>query len=142
MSIARARCEPVVFHLRRLCVRQEHRIEAQRVLTATGGNSAGLSSHPLDATDYSSFLLRAQSSGAKVVAFGNAGLQLVTPMKQWQEFGMNAESQRPVALNMFLTDAHSMGPAVGHGLTALTAWYWDLDDESRAFFGSFFQAAQ
>jgi branched-chain amino acid transport system substrate-binding protein len=112
--------------------------ESQRVLSAAGGKSVGAVFHPLGTTDYSSFLLQAQASGAKVVAFANAGSQLVSTMKQWHEFGMGASSQIPVAQLMFITDAHSMGPQIAKGITTLTAWYWDLNDDTRAFAQRFY----
>ncbi|MGA0593632.1 ABC transporter substrate-binding protein [Enterovirga sp. CN4-39] len=107
--------------------------ESQRVLGAAGGKSVGAVFHPLGTTDYSSFLLQAQASGAKVVAFANAGAQLVSTMKQWHEFGMAGSAQIPVAQLMFITDVHSMGPDIAKGITTLTAWYWDLNDETRNF---------
>ncbi len=112
--------------------------ESQRVLTAAGGKSLGAVFHPIGNADYGSFILQAQASGAKVVAFANAGEQLVTLMKQWNEFGMNTGSQKPVAELMFITDVHAMGPATAKGLTTLTAWYWALNDETRAFAQRFF----
>ncbi|WP_338023420.1 ABC transporter substrate-binding protein [Aquabacter spiritensis] len=114
--------------------------ESERVLASVGGKTLGAVFHPLGNADYGSFLLQAQSSGAKVVAFANAGEQLVSVMKQWSEFGMSTGSQTPVALLMFLTDAHSMGLKTAQGLTTVTAWYWDLNDETRAFAKRFFAA--
>jgi branched-chain amino acid transport system substrate-binding protein len=114
--------------------------ESQRTLAETGGKSVGTVFHPLGTADYSSFLLQASASGAKVVAFANAGDQLVNAMKQWNEFGMNKGPQKAVAELMFLTDAHSMGPEIASGLTTITSWYWDLNDETRAFAQRFFKA--
>ena len=113
--------------------------ESQQVLAAAGGKSVGTAFHPLGNVDFSSFLLQAQASRAKVVAFANAGAQLVNAMKQWQEFGMASSAQTPVALLMFLTDVHSMGPDTAQGITTLTAWYWDLNDETRQFAARFYQ---
>ncbi|WP_244547689.1 ABC transporter substrate-binding protein [Bradyrhizobium sp. OK095] len=112
---------------------------SQRVLSETGAKSLGTVFHPLGNADYSSFLLQAQASKAKVVAFANAGEQLVTSMKQWNEFGMNAGPQRPVAELMFLTDVHAMGVETAKGLTTVTAWYWNLNEETRAFAERFFK---
>ena len=114
-------------------------LESQRVLAATGGKSLGAVYHPIGNADYSSFILQAQASGAKAIAFANAGEQLVTLMKQWNEFGMNTGKQKPVAELMFLTDVHAMGPKIAKGLTTLTAWYWALNDETRAFGQRFFK---
>jgi branched-chain amino acid transport system substrate-binding protein len=112
--------------------------ESEAMLKSVGGKSIGSVFHPLGNADYASFLLQAQSSGAKVVAFANAGEQLVTTMKQWREFGMSTAGQTPVALLMFLTDVHSMGLPIAQGLTTITAWYWDLNDDTRAFAKRFF----
>ncbi|WP_245454051.1 ABC transporter substrate-binding protein [Aquabacter cavernae] len=112
--------------------------ESERMLKEVGGKSMGAVFHPLGTSDYSSFLLQAQGSGAKVVAFANAGEQLVSSIKQWNEFNMNAGPQTPVALLMFLTDVHGMGPQMAQGLTTVTSWYWDLNDETRAFANRFF----
>ena len=114
-------------------------LESQRVLAATGGKSLGAVYHPIGTADYSSFILQAQASGAKAIAFANAGEQLVTLMKQWNEFGMNTGSQKPVAELMFITDVHAMGPKIAKGLTTLTAWYWALNDETRAFAQRFYK---
>jgi branched-chain amino acid transport system substrate-binding protein len=96
----------------------------------------------MDTADYSSFLLQAQSSSAKVVAFSNVGSQLVNSMKQWKEFGMDGGQQRPVAQLLFLTDVHSMGLDVASGLTSMVGWYWGLNDETRAFGHRFFELHQ
>lgn len=112
---------------------------SQRVLAATGAKSLGAVFHPLGNADYSSFLLQAQASKAKVVAFANAGEQLVTSMKQWNEFGMNAGSQKAVAELMFLTDVHAMGADTAKGLTTVTAWYWALNEATRAFAQRFYK---
>ena len=114
-------------------------LESQRALAAAGGRSLGAVFHPLGNADYSSFLLQAQASGAKVVAFANAGEQLVTSMKQWNEFGMNTGPQKPVAELMFITDVHAMGPQTSKGLTSLTAWYWARNDETRALSQRFYK---
>ncbi|WP_247503374.1 ABC transporter substrate-binding protein [Bradyrhizobium sp. 1] len=112
---------------------------SQRVLAEGSAKSLGAVFHPLGNADYGSFLLQAQASKAKVVAFANAGEQLVTVMKQWHEFGMNMGSQKPVAELMFLTDVHAMGIETAKGLTTVTAWYWALNDETRAFGQRFYK---
>ena len=112
---------------------------SQRVLAEGKAKSLGAVFHPLGNADYGSFLLQAQSSKAKVVAFANAGEQLVTVMKQWHEFGMNLGTQKPVAELMFLTDVHAMGVETAKGLTTVTAWYWALNDETRAFGERFYK---
>ena len=130
----------LVLHRGGLCVRQEYGGGiAASCSTRVGGKSLGAVYHPMDTTDYSSFLLQAQSSGAKVVAFSSVGSQLVNSMKQWKEFGMDAGKQRPLAQLLFLTDVHSMGLDVAGGLTSVVGWYWGLNDETRAFGHRFFE---
>lgn len=113
--------------------------ESERVLGRVGGKTIGSVFHPVTETDFSSYLLRAQASKAKVVAFANAGQQLVSSMKQWQEFNMGADGQRPVAQLVFDTDVHAMGLKLAAGLTSVTGWYWELDDASKAFARRFFE---
>lgn len=113
--------------------------ESKTVLAAAGGKVLGEAYHPIGASEYSSYLVQAQSSGAKVVAFANAGQQLVNAMKQWKEFGMQGGPQTPLAQLMFLSDVHGMGLDVAKGLSAPTAWYWDMNDQTRAFGRRFFE---
>ena len=112
---------------------------AKNLVAASGGKIVGEAFHPMSTSDYGSFLLQAQGSGAKMVAFANAGAQLVNAMKQWKEFGMQDGKQRPVAFLMSVTDVHAAGVDVMHGLSATTAWYWDRDEDSRAFAKRFFE---
>jgi branched-chain amino acid transport system substrate-binding protein len=111
---------------------------AKTLVTASGGKNVGEAFHPMSASDYSSYLLQAQSSGAKNVAFANAGAQLVNAMKQWKEFGMQDGKQRPVATLLSVADVHAAGVDVMQGLSATTAWYWDRNDATRAFSRRFF----
>ena len=83
-------------------------------------------------TDFSSFLLQAQSSGAKVLGFANAGLDTVNCVKQAHEFGLTGQ-MRIAALLCFLSDVHAIGLPIAQGLTLTTSFYWDYDDRTRAF---------
>jgi branched-chain amino acid transport system substrate-binding protein len=112
---------------------------AKTLVAANGGKSVGEVFHPMNASDYSSFLLQAQGSGASVVLFANAGAQLVNSMKQWNEFGMQGGKQRPVAALLSIADVHAASVDVMQGLSATTAWYWDLNDDTRAFAKRFFE---
>ncbi|MGU3282213.1 ABC transporter substrate-binding protein [Methylobacterium mesophilicum] len=112
---------------------------SQTLLAAAGGKSLGEVFHPSAETDYTSYLLQAQASGADTIGFASTGSQLVTEMKQWTEFGMTGGPQKPVAGLLFLTDTHSMGLSIAAGLRAVTAWYWDLNDETRAFAQRFYK---
>ena len=112
--------------------------EAEKLVVSSGGRTEGESFHPLSTSDFGSYLLQAQSSGAKAVGFANAGAQLVNAMKQWKEFGMQGGKQRPVAMLLSITDVHAAGLDVMQGLSATTAWYWNLNDDTRAFAKRFF----
>ncbi|KWT74699.1 MULTISPECIES: ABC transporter substrate-binding protein [unclassified Variovorax] len=113
--------------------------EAKAFVAASGGKTVGEAFHPMGTSDYSSYLLQAQASNAKVVAFANGGAQLVNSMKQWKEFGMQDGKQRPVATLLSVADVHAAGIDVMQGLSATTAWYWDRDDDTRAFSRRFFE---
>lgn len=113
--------------------------EAKNFIGANGGKAVGEIFHPMGTSDYSAFLLQAQASNAKVVAFANAGAQLVNAMKQWKEFGMQDGKQRPVSLLLSITDVHAAGIDVMQGLSGTSAWYWDRNDDTRAFARRFFE---
>jgi branched-chain amino acid transport system substrate-binding protein len=98
-----------------------------------GGKVIGGVRHPLNTSDFSSYLLQAQSSGAKVVGFANAGSDATNAIKQAAEFGMTKSSQKVAALLMFLTDVHALGLHVAQGLNLTATFYWDLNDQTRAF---------
>lgn len=104
-----------------------------KVVKELGGNVVGVVRHPFKATDYSSFILQAQSSGAEVVAFANAGTDFSTALKQAAEFGVVQGGQTIAGMLVFLTDIHALGLDVAQGLTYTTGFYWDRTDETRAF---------
>ena len=100
---------------------------------AAGGMVLGSVRAPLNTQDFSSFLLQAQASKAKVVELANAGGDTINSIKQASEFGIVAGGQKLAGLLVFLTDIHSIGLKTAQGLTITSAWYWDKDDASRAF---------
>lgn len=102
-------------------------------VTANGGSVVGSVRHPLATTDYSSFLLQAQASGAKVVGLANAGADTQNAIKQAAEFGITQGGQRLAALLFTLAEVHGIGLEAAQGLTLTEGFYWDRDDESRAF---------
>ena len=104
-----------------------------------GGKVLGAVRHPLATTDYSSFLLQAQSSGAKVIGLANAGMDTQNAIKQAAEFGIVAGGQRMAALLFTLAEVHGIGLEAAQGLTLTEAFYWNRDDESRAFGKRFFE---
>jgi branched-chain amino acid transport system substrate-binding protein len=110
---------------------------AARVVIANGGKVLGAVRAPLGTTDYSSFLLQAQASGAQVLGLANAGTDFSNSLKAANEFGIT-KTMRPAALLAFLSDIHSLTLQTAQGLYLTTGWYWDLNDETRAFAKRFF----
>ena len=103
------------------------------MVKAAGGTVKGASQYPFPGTtDFSSFLVQAQSSGAKVIGLCNAGGDTVNSIKQINEFGLN-RSMKVAALLMFITDVHALGLDVAAGLNLTESFYWDLNDKTRAF---------
>jgi len=101
------------------------------VVTATGGKVAGAVRHPLNTSDFSSFLLQAQSSKAKVIGLANAGGDTTNSIKQAAEFGIVAGGQKLAALLLFINDVHALGLKTAQGLTFTESFYWDLNDKTR-----------
>ncbi len=112
--------------------------QTSKFVESKGGKVLGSVRHPLSTTDYSSFLLQAQSSGAKVVGLANAGLDTSNAIKQAAEFGIVAGGQRLAALLFTLAEVHGLGLEAAQGLTLTEGFYWDRDDESREFSKRFF----
>jgi branched-chain amino acid transport system substrate-binding protein len=114
-----------------------HAIEAdaRSILEAAGGKVVGAVRHPLGIMDQSSFLLQAQGSGAKVIAMANSGTDTINTVKQAAEFGIGRGSnkQRLVALSLMVTTVHSIGLQAAQGLTFAEAFYWDQNEETRAW---------
>jgi branched-chain amino acid transport system substrate-binding protein len=113
--------------------------EASKALTAAGGKMVGSARHPLNTADFSSFLLTAQASKAKVIALASAGGDVINAVKQAGEFGIGEGGQTLVAPVTFITDVHALGLSVAQGLTFVTGYYWDLNDNTRAFAKKFFE---
>jgi len=111
---------------------------ATEVVKAGGGSVVGDVRVPLGTSDFSSYLLQAQGSGAQVLALANAGADTSNSMKAAAEFGLT-KTMRPAALLVFLTDVHAMGLDTAQGLVLTTAWYWNMNDETRAFANRFFE---
>jgi len=105
---------------------------AERVVKANGGTVVGSVRVPLATSDFSSYLLQAQNSGAQVLGLANAGGDFVNSLKAAHEFGI-AQTMKPAALLAFLSDIHAIGLDTAQGLFLTTGWYWDLNDKTRAF---------
>ena len=102
------------------------------VVKANGGTVVGSVKHPLSASDFSSFLLQAQSSGAQILGMANAGGDTVNTIKAANEFGIT-KTMKLAGLLMFETDIHSLGLELTKGMYVTSAWYWDLNPETRAW---------
>ncbi len=107
--------------------------DARRFVEQSGGKVLGSIRHPLGATDFSSYLLAAQSSGAKVIGLCNAGTDTQNTVKQASEFGIVRGGQRLAALVMFITDVIAIGLPTAQGLVLTTAFYWDRTPATRAW---------
>jgi branched-chain amino acid transport system substrate-binding protein len=103
------------------------------VVTANGGKVLGQVRHPLNTADFSSFLLQAQTSKAKIVGLANAGGDTTNSIKAASEFGLVAAGQNLAGLLVFINDVHALGLKTAQGLIFTESFYWDRNDESRAF---------
>jgi branched-chain amino acid transport system substrate-binding protein len=103
------------------------------IIKADGGTVVGHVLHPLNTSDFSSFLLQAQSSKAKIVGLANAGVDTVNSIKQAAEFGIVAGGQRLAALLMTAAEVHGLGLQAAQGLVLTESYYWDLNDRTREF---------
>jgi branched-chain amino acid transport system substrate-binding protein len=103
------------------------------VVLANGGKVLGGVKHPLNTSDFSSFLLQAQSSGAKIIGLANAGGDTTNTIKQAAEFGIVKGGQKLAALLLFLTDVKAIGLETAQGLNFAETFYWDMNDQTRAF---------
>jgi branched-chain amino acid transport system substrate-binding protein len=110
------------------------------VITASGGKVLGSVRHPLNASDFSSFLLRAQSSGAKVVGLANAGGDTINAIKGAREFRLTAGGkQRLAGLLVYINDIHTLGLDAAQGMLLTTGFYWDRNEETRKWSRRFFE---
>jgi len=112
--------------------------DATDAIKAAGGKVVGAVRHPFPGSDFSSYLLQAQASGAKVIGLANAGSDMATTIKQAAEFGISPK-QRLAATIMMITDIHSMGLKATQGMVFVDGFYWDLNDETRAWSKRFFE---
>lgn len=112
-----------------------HAMEAdiKKVVEEEGGSVVGTVRHPFPSSDFSSYILQAQGSGADVVALANAGADTVNSLKTASEFGVTQSGQRLAGMVVFLNDIHAMGLEVTQGLMLTTGWYWDMNEETRAW---------
>ena len=107
--------------------------DTSAVVIANGGKVLGGVKHPINSSDFSSFLLQAQASKAKVVGLANDGGDTTNAIKQASEFGIVAGGQKLAALLLFITDVHSLGLKTAQGLSFTESFYWDMNDQTRAW---------
>jgi branched-chain amino acid transport system substrate-binding protein len=115
--------------------------DTSAVVTANGGKVLGGVKHPLNTADFSSFLLQAQSSKAKVIGLANAGGDTTNAIKQAAEFGIVQGGQKLAALLLFINDVHALGLKTAQGLTFTESFYWDMNDQTRAWSKRFSEKA-
>jgi branched-chain amino acid transport system substrate-binding protein len=107
--------------------------DTSEVVKAAGGKVLGSVRHPLNTADFSSFLLTAQASGAKIIGLANGGNDMVTAIKQAGEFGIGTADQKLAALLIYITDVRSLGLKVAQGLILTSPFYWDQNEATRAW---------
>jgi branched-chain amino acid transport system substrate-binding protein len=112
--------------------------DVANVVNASGGKVVGQVKHPLNTSDFSSFLIQAQSSKAKIIALANGGSDMSNSLKQAHEFGLSKQ-QKFAGLATFITDIHGIGLQTAQGLLLTTGFYWDRDEASRAWSKRFFE---
>ena len=115
--------------------------DTTKVVTAAGGKVLGSVKHPLNASDFSSFLLQAQNSKAQILGLANAGGDTINAIKAAKEFGIN-KSMKIAPLLVFYSDIHSLGLKNTAGMQFVTSWYWDMDAASRKFADAYMKKTQ
>jgi len=113
--------------------------DVAKVVEAEGGKVVGAAKHPFPASDFSSFILQAQASGAKIIGLANAGGDTINAIKAANEFGVVAAGQKIAGLLVFLTDVHALGLETAKGLQMTVSFYWDLNDETRAWSQKYYE---
>ena len=107
--------------------------DTSAVILADGGKVVGSVRHPINVNDFSSFLLQAQASKAKVIGLANAGGDTANAIKQSAEFGLTKGGQQLAGLLVFISDVNALGLEAAQGLVLTASWYWDMTDANRAF---------
>jgi branched-chain amino acid transport system substrate-binding protein len=107
--------------------------DTEAVVVKSGGKVLGKVRHPFPGQDFSSFLLQAQTSKAKIIGLANAGGDTINSIKQAAEFGIVRGGQKLAGLLVFITDVHALGLKTAQGLIIIEAWYWDSSASNRAF---------
>jgi branched-chain amino acid transport system substrate-binding protein len=116
--------------------------DAERAIKEAGGKIVGSMKHPLNTNDFASYLLQAQASGAKVVAFANGGSDAINSIKQASEFGLAAGGAKLATLALNITDVHALGLEKAQGIVFVEGFYWDSDDDARAWSRRFYERSK
>ncbi|MDX1725546.1 MAG: ABC transporter substrate-binding protein [Pseudomonas sp.] len=121
-----------------------HAMEAdvERTVTEAGGKVVGKTRHPLASSDFSSYILQAQSSGANTIGLANAASDTVNAITTAKQFGLTDSGQNLAGLMVFINDVHALGLEATQGLQLTTGWYWDQNEESRTWAQRFHQRTQ
>jgi branched-chain amino acid transport system substrate-binding protein len=114
--------------------------DTEAVVVKSGGKVLGKVRHPFPGTDFSSFLLQAKASKAKIIGLANAGGDTINSIKQASEFGIVEGGQKLAGLLIFINDIHALGLKTAQGLIFTDPWYWDQNDTNRAFAREYFAA--
>ncbi|MFD2199125.1 ABC transporter substrate-binding protein, partial [Halomonas beimenensis] len=113
--------------------------DVTKVVEENGGEVVGGVRHPFPTSDFSSYILQAQGSGADIVGLANAGSDTVNAIKTASQFGLTQTGQQLAGLLIFLNDVHAMGLEATQGLLLTTGWYWDMDEQSREWAERYFE---
>lgn len=113
--------------------------DTSKAVEQSGGKIVGAVKHPQGTTDFSSYLLQAQGAGAKLIAFANSGADQVNAIKQANEFGIPQSGIKLAGLYLHITDIHAIGLPTAQGLILTQGFYWDLNDETRAWSKRFYE---
>lgn len=114
-------------------------VDVTRVVEENGGEVIAIVRHPFPTSDFSSYILQAQSSGADVVALANAGADTINAIKTAGEFGLTQSGQILSPLVVFLSDVHALGAETAQGMQFTTGWYWDMNDDTREWADRFYE---
>lgn len=116
--------------------------DVERVVTENGGTIVDKIRHPFPTSDFSSYILQAQGSGAKIIGLANAGADTVNAITAASQFGVVQGGQQLAGLLIFLNDVHAMGLEATQGLLLTTGWYWDMDDEAREWAERYYERTE
>ncbi|WP_339502489.1 ABC transporter substrate-binding protein [Pseudomonas silesiensis] len=118
-----------------------HAMEEQvsKAVAASGGTVVGKARHPFQSSDFSSYILQAQASGAKIIGLASAGSDLVNAISTANQFGLMEGGQTIASLMVFITDIKAIGLPTAQGTQFVSGWYWDMNDESRAWANRYYE---